>query len=280
MSQPPPITLNVKHTNMVAPTFPKYAGRVLYICMPLKDRRIDVSCVTSLIDAKERLEAKGLRIILHPVAEGGIILARNRGLYTFQQTSEATDFLFLDDDLQFLPENIEGLLDAGEDFVAGAYPARSINWDLLFERIRVGIATTSEEAAVLASPLQVRFENWTSTQRPDIKGRYIEATEVGAGAILLSRAAVDRLAAASEKYVQIASEGEGEEVHPYIVENLLEIVDGKSRFWGEDFSLCRKWRLKCGGRIWIDMLSRFGHTGPATFSSMSIGEALTKQGAT
>lgn len=272
-----PLHINPQNANVNYDVkLPKYAGRTLYVCTPLKDRRVDVTFMTAFLDASRMLEAKGLAILFHPVAEGGIVLARNRGLHAFLE-SAATDFLFLDDDLQFLPEAVEGLLDAKEDFVAGAYPARSTNWDLLFDRIRAGIVKSPEDAAVLSSPLQVRFENWTQTQRPEIRGRYIEATEVGAGAILLSRAAVERLAAASPKYLHMGGNGDAEEMHAAIVTTDLEELDGKLRWWGEDFNLCRKWRLKCGGRIWIDMLSRFGHTGPATFSSISIGEAITRE---
>jgi len=264
-----------------------WKDRFLFVAIPLKSRAVDFACALSLNRLQARIKEGGGYLHIHYECGGGIVLARNKCMSAAVQ-SEMTDFLFVDADVSFLPEAVEGLLDSGLDFVAGAYPCRGTDWDVLFARIRAGQIKSADDAAELSAQLPIRIPDGPFTLHRE---RYIRASHVATGFLYLSRSALCKLASVSEviRRVDYAKRttsiiynicsfdlyDTGERIkrdevwRPQCAPNIVN-TSPLYEFVGEDFYLCDKYRDYCGGEVWIDSACKLDHAGESVFSSMTI----------
>lgn len=133
--------------------------------------------------------------------------------------------LLLDVDLVFDPFDARRHLMSPLDFVAGDYARK-------------------EHGAGMASILL----------RPGEHG-LVEAVRAGTGFLSLSRAALERMAAASPVY-------ECEGVGPVAAIATAGPADGRWIDGGE--GICRRWQ-SVGGVVWVDQTIRLGHVGAVTY---------------
>lgn len=247
-----------------------YKGRLLHIAIPMHDGRLSGETMLSLVRYFEHIRSRGGRCAIDNPEGKGIVLARNVALSHAYYDKEVTDFLFVDGDISFSPEAVESLMFSGLDFAAGAYPYRGINWDQLFQRIQQGHIESPEDLAMFGSPFPIRLP--LGALRVE-KERFVEATHVPTGFLYISRAALDKLANASRRYHYRPGNGP-EEIHHYFVQNTIygDSPSDPGEFVGEDFFLCDKWREKCGGKIYVDAVTRLEHSGKMRFCNYSIAD--------
>lgn len=154
--------------------------------------------------------------------------ARNRCVRDFLD-SDATDLLFIDDDIGFDPYGAYRLIQSKEDVIGGVYPQKTN--DLVFNvGLREGCKT---------------------------KGRLLEVEYIGAGLLKISRRAIKKMMEHYPKQVYRLArldEGRSEDVP-----NLFGPEDVNA-FQGEDVAFMKRWQ-KCGGKVWCDPDINFSHTG-------------------
>jgi hypothetical protein len=118
-----------------------------------------------------------------------ITRSRNTLLAQFIAAPAVTHIRFVDADISFIPDQVQRLLNFGEDVVAGMYPLKVINWNRpALERPRSGETVQTAPllyAGKLCEGAPLRWRDGFAT------GLY-----AGAGFMLISRAAVTRMIAA------------------------------------------------------------------------------------
>lgn len=187
-----------------------------------------------------------------------ITRSRNTLVTQFLRMPLATHLLFIDADISFDAAQIQAMLNFDEDFVAGIYPLKVIDWSDAATR-RAAAAETYD-----AAPLHYVGALCTDADL-ERKGRFATAIYCGGGFMLLKRRVIERMIAAYPearyKTAHAYSNAEGEDNYA-----LFEcMIDRNTRAYvSEDFGFCQKWR-DIGGKIWLDTEGKLTHIGAYTF---------------
>lgn len=155
--------------------------------------------------------------------------ARNYLVQQFLADDSFTHMLWVDADLGFDPRAPLKLLQAERDVVAGVYPVKT-------------------------SPAWFPFE-----PTGEIDGELVEAKTLPTGFLLVSRAAIEAVAAPAPVYTLYHG---GREIPcPHVFDLELETRDdGRQVLVGEDVVLCKRLRA-LGYRLWVDPSLPFRHCG-------------------
>ena len=185
----------------------------------------------------------------------------------FLDDAKSTHLLFIDADIVFDPGAVFRLLDFGRPLVAGIYPAKLIQWDVVREKAKQGVEPLE------AASLRYVYMLETADKAAVVDG-FARARWAGTGFMMIERGALERLA---EAHPELAYSG----VHS-IPDHLKgtknrfalfdPLIDPESRVYlSEDYAFCQRWR-GLGGEVWIDLTSRLTHIGPRAF----VGDASTQ----
>jgi hypothetical protein len=188
-----------------------------------------------------------------------ITRSRNTLVSHFLNMSAATHLLFVDADICFEPEQVSGMLRFGEEFVAGIYPLKVIDWsDPAVKR-----AATAREPFT-AAPLLYVGTPCTGNQR-ERKGRFATAIYCGGGFMLLKRSVIERMIAAypETRYKSAHAYSNAKTDQNYALFDCM--IDKETGVYvSEDFAFCQRWR-DIGGKIWLDTEGKLIHTGAYNF---------------
>lgn len=240
--------------------------------------RLSVSTVASIADL--------------PKARGALIAE-------FLRTRHYTHALFVDADVSFDAGLPERLVSSGFDVVAAMYAKKHVD----IGKLRSGASVVSAQEY----PVEFLFEKDSDgaatgasqgKARTDNRG-FVEVRRVGAGFLMVSRSALQRLVDAHpelwyECVVPVARlvvrldvdtprtthprasappdtpprDPPSGETHYALFHNVLQSsgTDGQRVWVSEDFAFCDRWRA-LGGEVWVDALSGLNHTGRFTFPS-------------
>ena len=160
--------------------------------------------------------------------------ARNRLVHKFlTEFPGGTDLFFLDDDIGWTdPEAVARLLLDDVDVVAGVYPKKQ-------EKLEFPVVMDESLGHLIQSPSGL-----------------FKALRVPTGFLRIKRHVLEKMAAASPKYLQPTAEGDKQT----IAEVFRMGAYGSEYWWGEDFDWCNRWRAM-GGEIWVDPCIEFTHSG-------------------
>lgn len=218
-----------------------------HVCigMPSYTGRVDVGTFASFLKELPLLGEAGIKTSFAD-QRGNSMIAHARDMIVAQfMASEATDLVFVDDDITWEPGALLKLLRYPVDFVAGIYPMR-------------------------ADP--IGFNCRFLTDRPELRGdpehpTLLEVDAVPAGFMRVTRRVVEQMVL---KYPEKrfadrnAPKGYGWALFDNIHEGDL--------YFGEDYSFCQRWR-RIGGRIFVDPELTLSHIGAKAFSG-SFGQWL------
>lgn len=175
--------------------------------------------------------------------------ARNRLVADFLKT-DFTHFMFIDQDIGFLAEDVFALIQEDKDVVAGTYPLKQINWNRV------------EGAAKKGVPPE-KLEEYTSThvflpvedQINFGSKKLIEVINVGTGFMLIQRKVFESLAKTVDEYFDV--------ITPDLKVKTLDFFGHEridDEFFGEDVSFCLKVRRN-GMKIYVAPWVRCSHYG-------------------
>lgn len=192
----------------------------------------------SLVALGPACAARGLGLHLE-LGGGDALIGRARaGLLAKFLASPASHLLFVDADIGFAPEAVFRLLDAKRDIVGGVYPAKSQPAD---------------------GPAVYEYEALASASQPSPDG-FILVASVGAGFLLITRTAAQRLADAHPEL-----RADLGDVHnpaaaqaPMLFDSFIEHSSG--RYLTDYQAFCHRWRA-VGGDVWADLENPLSHLG-------------------
>jgi hypothetical protein len=171
---------------------------------------------------------------------------RNRIVDMFLATRGASHLLFVDDDVEFIPAAVLGMLATKEKFVACPYPQRgAIDWR------RIEDAAKDPKREVLLEALATNYHFRTIGDVPvepemvNAAGA-VEVASVPLGLALLEREELQRVSDACEsRYLDRLADGTRREVANMFG---LAIDAEEGGLMSEDYSFCKRWR-KYGGKV-------------------------------
>ena len=192
---------------------------------------IEVPCFTSVFGGLQLLDAAGFNVTL--CTEAGnchVDDMRNSMAREFLKT-DATDFVFIDADVGFRPEDLLSLVSVDRDINAGVYPKKEDVEDFPI--------------------LPIEGELWAD------KDGLIEVEGVPTGFLRIKRHVFEKLAAKAQSFI-----GQAGDPTPYHVIFERTIIGGKRR--SGDYAFCYKAR-EAGFKIYVDPEMEFTHTGAKTW---------------
>jgi hypothetical protein len=282
-------------------------GRKLMIATPMRDGCV-AEYAASLFDLAGLAAKLALPITFLHVPTSTISLGRNMCADAFMR-SDCTHMLFIDSDMGFRAQDVIDLWFLsceGPDFdvIAAPYPKRAINWGLIADAVRRGVADADPCA----------LENFTSdyafNSLPNadcqVSGEPVEVATIGAAFMMIRRETLKKL---GEAHPEWRCTGGSYAFHPVIcyfqdkidrfesessfrdalervarAENLagkqiaieaLEKAAGKGaesgeEYVGEDYMFCVDVR-RLGMKVWMCPWMELSHIGKFTYSSRGIG---------
>jgi len=214
----------------------------------------------SVLDLMAYGAAQGLPITVETLAGDSLIpRARNTLVAKFLAHAQATHLLFVDADIGFAPADLAGLLGLGEELAACAYPLKQMEWD--------APAVARARGGELISTAPLRYVGLAEEPPAQLwRGRFVTATYVGTGFMLIARAAIERLVAAHPELRFTAAHAtlDAPAAHLYALFD-TGIARGTGHYLSEDYVFCARWRA-LGGRIWLDTQARLTHCGSHEFT--------------
>lgn len=199
--------------------------------------------------------------IMHIGDDAMVSRARNTLLANFFFKSDCTHILFVDADIGFHADAPTRLFESGKDVVAGMYPLRDRFWD----------SKTKEN--ILAGERQqtasLRYVGETAQMHSSMeKGPLVESTYAGAGFLMISRKAVERMIKAypETEYKRIDAPDDGSGLRNFaLFDGSIDPETGT--YLSEDYTFCKRWR-DIGGEVWLDTSLELTHAGRASFTGM------------
>jgi hypothetical protein len=188
-----------------------------------------------------------------------ITRSRNTLVTQFLNTPPATHLLFVDADIAFDPGQVQDMLNFDEDFVAGIYPLKVIDWS---SAAMLRAANSSESFA--SAPLLYVGTLCPGAQL-ERRGRFATAIYCGGGFMMVKRRVIERMIAAYPesryKSAHAYSNATGD-VNYALFDCMID--KDTNTYVSEDFGFCQKWR-DIGGKIWLDTEGKLTHVGAYNF---------------
>jgi hypothetical protein len=195
----------------------------------------DVIVTHCLKDSFDDLRKAGIEYEFNSICGSSILpAARNMAVTEFLK-SDCTDLVMLDDDIGWEVGALTRLAKHPVDVVGGIYPAKLdpetylVRWDY-------------------AKPMLVG----------DPVTGLLEMEAVPTGFLKISRKCLEAM---REHYKELAYHDDSLKETSHALFD-FELRD--HRYWGEDFTFCRRWR-EIGGKVWCDPEMTFFHVGRKTF---------------
>lgn len=204
----------------------------VFVALACYSGKPDIMTVHALLDSQTDLASKGYEMFLRSYVDDGILpRVRNATVSEFLASS-ADDLVMIDDDVAWEAGAIARLLSYPVDVVAGIYPGR-----------------TDPETYV------VRWDHSHEFLVADPATGLLEMEAVPTGFLRLTRSCLERMVEAYA-HLEYADEVMGGKKSFCLFD--FELLNG--RYWGEDFTFCRRWR-DIGGKVWADPEIKFAHVG-------------------
>ncbi|WP_245257421.1 hypothetical protein [Methylocapsa acidiphila] len=188
-----------------------------------------------------------------------ITRSRNTLVAQFLNTPTATHLLFIDADICFEPEQVHHMLRFDQDFVAGVYPLKVIDWSNA-AIVRAASRGESFEAAPL-----LYVGALCSGNELERDGRFATGIYCGGGFMMVRREVIERMIEAypQSRYTSAHAYSNAKADVNYALFDCL-IDKDTNAYVSEDFGFCQKWR-DIGGKIWLDTEGRLTHIGAYSF---------------
>ncbi|VFU07712.1 hypothetical protein [Methylocella tundrae] len=188
-----------------------------------------------------------------------ITRSRNTLVSQFLETPAATHLLFIDADISFDAEQIFHMLNFDQDFVAGIYPLKVIDWS----NAAIRRAATRDESFQSAPLLYVG--SLCAGKELERRGRFATAIYCGGGFMLLKRHVIERMIEAypETRYASVHAYSNAGKGASYALFDCM--IDRETNAYvSEDFGFCQRWR-DIGGKIWLDTEGKLTHVGSYSF---------------
>ena len=238
----------------------------VFIATPCYGGLVTQGYMQSVLSLMTQAGGYGFDLSLGMLGHDALITrSRNTLLSKFLHDTSASHILFIDADITFEPHQVNRMLRAGKDVVAGMYPLKALHWDH-----RAQARMQQGEAAETAAMLYVGL--LCPEGEREVDGRFATAVYCGTGFMMIARQVVERMVVAfpNTRYRTVhayplpkAAAGD----HHALFDCMIDPETGE--YLSEDFTFCRRWR-DIGGKIWLDLEGGLTHCGPHEFRGDSL----------
>jgi hypothetical protein len=193
--------------------------------------------------------------------ESLITRARNSLAHGFLK-SGFTHLMFIDADIRFNPNDVIAMLLADKEVIAGIYPKKEINWDMVKQAVEAGIPVD-----------QLKYYSGTHVVNLADRSGYAEfevstpseILNAGTGFMLIKREVFEKLSPLVPTYVNNATDLSGKLGAEEIKEFFTTSIEPETQhLLSEDYHFCRIWR-EAGGKIFAAPWAQLGHVGTYLF---------------
>lgn len=207
-------------------------GRSLMIGIPAYDGKIDINAALNLLQLASMAGPHGISLQVAQIAGSSILpRARNSLIARFIE-SDCTDFLFLDTDVTFKPEDILRLMAiaTNKDVVGGVYPKKNQETELAVDLL------------------------YSETGSPilDTEFNIYEALHVPTGFMLIRRHVIEKMMHAHPELMY------AEQTDQLVCYALFDFQLKNQQYYGEDYIFCQRARA-LGFKVYVDPYISLGH---------------------
>jgi len=228
--------------------------------IPCYDQLISEPTMMSLIKTLMYFRDHNIRFAVATITDSLINRARNSMSAKFMAQEELTHMMFIDADIAWEPEDVIKLLWHDKEIMTGAYPIKSINWELVEKNVKAGIPT--DELMSNSLRYVVNAVKDKDNNSLNVSNGAIEIFDAGTGFMLLKREVFTKLIEAYPhlKYNDdTGSLNDKERDWTYAFFNSY-IDPHLNRFLSEDYGFCRYWQ-DIEGKVWVDPAIKMTHLG-------------------
>ncbi len=242
----------------------------LYIATPCYGGMVTESYLKSMCRLQLVLTRLGIGFELDTFANESLITrARNSFTARFLGRSRFSHLLFIDADIGFTPRSVLRLLAIDRDVSGGCYPMKSIDWEKIARAVRENPNLSAEEMRLrgLRYAVNILAEDRGDRTVQPIRDGFVRVDRLGTGFLLIRRCVFDRLIESypDDRYENDIAGYDDSATRGNFWRFFDTMVHPESRrYLSEDYAFCYKW-IRCGGDIWMDLLSPLSHTGYTTF---------------
>lgn len=243
------------------------------IATPTSDFTVTSGFARSVFQLGKALTKSGVEVDMRTIRSADVELARNRFATRILQ-EPYTHILFVDEDMEFTPEDIVACLDFGKPIVGLACVRQELNLEdilsfLLARKLdvtpaNIGVALSCTAAFNLE--LAVERSPETTVQSIQIVRGFVRVKRLGTGVMLVEKAALQRMIESGCVTLWKNRQADAAETYEGGVYGFFSKLDHQGRQLSEDYSFCHRWVAHCGGEIWAKVDSTVKHLGQHAFT--------------
>lgn len=173
----------------------------LFISTPLYDGSGHNTYMKSILELSQQCLPLGVQIYFSWPRGDGIARCRNRQIQEFLK-SPCTHMVCVDGDIGFKPQDLINLVTCNLGVVFGAYPAKGLEWQAVFDGIKAGTIQTAEQAEKAGVRFVVNFTDesqltgkFNSITMSDGR-RYVQIKEGSTGFMCIRRDVMEKMVSA------------------------------------------------------------------------------------
>lgn len=204
------------------------------ICLPAYTGMVSLLTNRSLLVDALDLARHGWALVLEDEIGNTLIEDMRARMLAAFLDSDATDMVFIDNDVAWPGGSLRRLLNHPVDLVGGIYPQRT-------EPITFSVRTAEQDVYPVDSDTGL-----------------VEVTGLHGGFMRLTRACAEKM---RDAYPDLLVRVNGRDI-PNLFERYK--VPGTHRKLGEDYAFCQRW-LDIGGKVWLDAGFDMAHVGLKAF---------------
>jgi hypothetical protein len=266
------ISLEEKIREYVVKNNPK-----LYILTPCFASLCYVNFVDCMLKTVDLFKQLNFPLVIEFCKNDSLVSrARNNLIAKAMTDTDATHFLFIDNDITWNPFDILKLIIAEKPIIGGAYPLKNYNWEKMVNsdgkfdpsQMKLWVDKKNEHPVlnnIIDDKSVIQFNllryniNYLSNSL-EISGNLAKVRHLATGFMMIQRHVLEKMMKAfpSTKYVDdVNFLQEHENKYAYALFD-CGVEDG--HYFSEDWLFCKRWS-KMGGDIWLDVSINLIHTG-------------------
>ena len=190
------------------------------------------------------------------IANESLVTRARNVLVAYFLNSDYTHLLFIDADIEFKPSDFLSLIAADKPVIAGVYPQKRINWEMVHKAARAG--EPPEKLAEYSGTLIVQFLERLEAQVVPLTEPF-SVKSAGTGFMCIKREVLEALSPHVNKFREIDTDGDRQVNEFFFIRN-----DSNETQMSEDVAfcwLCRKHDIPIFIAPWVEL----GHMGTYTF---------------
>jgi hypothetical protein len=181
---------------------------------------------------------------------------RNACVTRFMNSHDSTHILFVDADIQFHATSVLKMLKEDKDIIAGCYPKKSIDWDVL----KANIDVASNPVELIQSSVPYAY-NMKPQKTHTMERGCVEVMDAPTGFLLIKKSAIREMI---QRYPETEYVNDVAPYHFATGENRFfdlfqsRVIGG--RYLSEDYGFCRLWQ-GMNKPIYADLTVKLNHFG-------------------